>query len=179
MAQRRGSRFPRTSGGFRRRTGWEEGPFSATTAVSVASQVVWSTAQQAVVDGLTLIRIRGEVNLFLNVASSALDGFDRVAMGICIVSENAVGVGATAIPHPLGDIAWEGWLWHWVGSLISPTATIDQTTGPASIRIPIDSKAMRKLGESDTVVGMAQFSVETGTAIAQFNANTRMLFKLP
>ena len=102
-----------------------------------------------------------------------------MAIGICNVSENASGVGITAVPHPITDMSWDGWLYHaLLGPLISLTTTEEGQTGLAMIRHEIDSKAMRKLKAQDVTVGVVEVSTEIGTATMTFQARTRILDKL-
>ena len=177
MAILKTSRFRRTSA-TRRRTGWEDGP-NGTVAATVDSSALFGNSQQIAQDGLTLVRIRGELNCALSTITTSLDGFGRVAAGICVVSENAFAVGVTAIPTPADDIAWDGWIWYSIVSLFGPSATVSNSDGPANVRIPIDSKAMRKLRAPDVLVGVMQFQTEIGAAVITCKLNTRMLLKLP
>jgi len=140
---------------------------------------VWSLGQAAGSDGLTLVRIRGEVLLFIEAATSVGDGFIQYALGICDVSENAAGIGVTAIPAPLTDVAWDGWIWHHSGAgIISLTTTEEGNTGTAVIRIPIDNKAMRKTPATNVLVGVIELGTEVGAPIVRMSANTRILDKL-
>ena len=129
--------------------------------------------QQSTIDGLTVARIRGEFLGFNSAVAAVTDAF-RFAAGICKVSENAFGAGGSAIPDPLADISWDGWMWHttgWLGGLI--------LEGAGLARVEIDSKSMRKLPETDLLVGMVSTDSEAGTVTAQFKLITRMLVLLP
>ena len=131
------------------------------------------------VDGNTIVRLRGSALLYLTSVAAALNGFTRVALGIGIVSTAAATVGITAVPTPLTEINWEGWMFHWTGSLINIDNTIDDSIGGGVVRIPIDSKAMRKINDDETLFGVVEVSGEVGTAVMGFNGSTRMLVKLP
>ena len=180
MARSRGSSFRRT-GGFRRRAGWEQGPQTAgILALTSAGSSLWTVGQQSVLDGLTIVRVRGEFTIVQSLATAVLDGFEDYALGMCFVSENAFGIGATAIPQPLTDIAWDGWFWHHSGAQISSSETTEVGRGPmGAMRVPIDSKGMRKLRETDVCVGVIELGTEIGTATVRFAATTRILLKLP
>ena len=159
----------------RRRTGWSAGP-SGLLTLTAAGQQAFGTTSIAALDGLTLARIRGELLLQLTSDAATADGFNQIAVGICDVSENAAGIGITAIPHPLADIDWDGWIWHWVGSIV------DNAGGDAvgsGARVVIDNKSMRKTPESNVLVGVLGAGVEIGTAIVKVNLNTRVLDLLP
>ena len=177
MPIRRGSRFPRTAGASRRKTSWEEGPFGLIT-VAADGVTIFPLGTQINADGLTLVRMRGDLLLQLNLATAALDGF-RVGVGICMVSINAFNVGATAIPDPIADMDWDGWFFHWSGHLKSVSAVEDTGNVGVSVRIPIDNKAMRKLRATDAMVAILETDDEVGTASLTANLSTRFLIKLP
>ncbi len=149
--------FRRTPPSLRRKTSWGVGPEGTLTISDVTPAGFPITAVVADTD-LTIVRIRGEVNMFLQVTDSGLGGFGRIGLGICIVSENAAGVGQTAVPHPITDLAWDGWLWHWTGSLQTPLSSTEGTglAGSDSYRLVIDNKAMRKIHTTDTIIGMVE-----------------------
>ena len=99
-------------------------------------------------DDLTIVRLRGSLVLGLESATAINDGFDVVSAGICNVTENAFGAGVTAIPDPIADIAWDGWLWHWDGSLMALKVAALGDAGLSNIGayvVPIDNKAVRNL----------------------------------
>ena len=139
---------------------------------------MFGIAQEATEDGLTIVRTRGEFNAGLSLITGSLDGYPRVAFGLCIVNQNAAGVGVTAVPSPLDDIRWDGWFFHWIGSFIGLSATETNAAGVAIARVPIDSKAMRKLKSTDNVVGVAAASNEVGTAQLNVMLNCRVLVKI-
>jgi len=180
MPLRQRSRFPVRSS--RRKTGWSAGPGQlGLSSLTANGSVMWSTGAVIGLDGLTLVRTRGSVGLWLEVVGTIGDGFTRVGLGICIVSGDAFGIGVTAVPTPLTDIAWDGWLWH---KIVSPmfgfSVTEGENTGPISqVRVDIDSKAMRKQKETDVQIGVIEALGEVGTATLSFVADTRVLDKIP
>ena len=165
----------------RRKTSWNAGPTQlAGTALSAAGSTIWSLGQSGTGDGLTIIRLRGEAELFLSVVTSVGDGFAAFAMGIGIVSSQAFAAGGASMPAPLTNTTWDGWMWHYSGAGLFGQSTTELAAGPIdAVRIPIDSKAMRKVGSNEVIFGAVEMGVETGTATAVFTANSRMLFKLP
>ena len=176
MARR--SSHDRVRTGSRRRTGWEEGPgtqtlVSLTTSGSSVVGLGFSTS----IDGFTVARMRGYVEMFLNAAVGADGNGFAGAIGIGIVSSAAFAVGITAMPTPITEITWEGWLYHRFFSLHSS----DITAGDVDHRNEsweIDSKAMRKLDSDDTIF-VAVEATETGTAQLNVRVGTRMLMFLP
>ena len=180
MAIRRGSSRTRGSAPPRRKYLWVDGPQGSQSLTSEIKNF-FPLATQAILPGLTVVRLRGEVNLFQTSAVAAIDGFDRVALGICIVSEQSAAVAAAAgLPSPDLDMDWPGWMWHWSGSLFSAAAHVEPTSeGPASVRIVIDNKSMRIWKDSDVMVGVVAANGEVSTASLQATMNVRVLTKLP
>ena len=178
MAHSRGSGFRRAVSS-RRQTSWELGA-EGTLQLSAAGAAGFSLGGEALESGLTIVRTRGELTMGLSVATSVLDGFTRVAFGICIVSQNAFGIGITAVPTPIADEAWDGWFVYWTGSLFSlvATAALNNAEGPANKVISIDSKAMRKIKATDTILGVIEVENEVGTASLTAKLSTRTLVKL-
>jgi len=181
LARSRGRGFPSRGSTSRRRTGWEEGPFTdARLALSAAGATGWSIGQTSLVDGLTIARIRGSFAFFLDTATSDNDGFLSLAVGIGIVTTPAFLVGITAMPSPLTEIEWEGWMYHKLVSGVYRADQVDElgNAGSSEVRVDIDTKAMRKLDSEETVFGAVELGLETGTATGIFSAHTRMLIML-
>ena len=175
MARQGSSRFPRTGARSRRQTTWLVGPQGETGVISSSVSAVLALGTQAIANGLTIVRTRGE--LFIQQQSSAAigDGFEG-AFGLGIVSENASGIGVTAIPTPLADIGWDGWLYHRLFSVKAPTSTV--IDGPGSLlRVEVDSKAMRKFKSTDVLVGVLEVE-ELGVATMQLTFRSRVLVKI-
>ena len=155
---------------------WAEGPFGLVTMSSV-TKTVFPTGQTGS-GSTTLIRMRGEVLLQMVSASAALDGFKQLAIGIGIVSGDAFGIGSTAIPGPRTDSTWGGWLWYWTGTMQASSASVTSVEGSQVARIPIDSKAMRKISPNETIFGAIEAETEVGTYVLAAELSTRFLVKL-
>ena len=99
---------------------------------------------------------------------------------MCVVTQNAAGIGVTAIPDPVVDIAWDGWFYHAQGDIRSQGSTAAQllTNDVSMVRHVIDSKAMRKIHLTDTIVAVLGV-VETTVAVGFAHLRTRILVKLP
>ena len=146
--------------------------------ISTNSNTLFAEGAASGEDGTTHIRLRGELLLALTSVGSVLDGFPEVAAGVCIVTDNAFGVGITAIPDPIVDQAWDGWLWYWTGAIIATNATLGRGSVSAEVRLSIDSKAMRKFKATDVMCGVISTADEVGVAGMQATLNTRALDKL-
>jgi len=169
------SRFQRTSGS-RRRTAWNLGPRGTALSKTSAQTNVLSVGVEAGVEGITIVRLRGRFFVQLNAASAVDESF-RWALGICVVTQNAAGIGATAIPEPVTDIGWDGWLFHSQGLLNSRDATPLIHSGLFQT-YELDSKAMRKFKLTDVCVAVFQF-LEVGACTISAGLESRMLVKLP
>ena len=179
MARSRGSRlgFPQRTA--RRRSGWAFGPGGTTQQTSTTgSSVILGAYVTPTVDGLTVVRIRGDLMLYLSATTGAVDGF-LGAVGIGLSTEAALDVGVGSVPTPITEEDWDGWLYHRYFSVRGPGAAvptigIDMTS---TFREAVDTKAMRKLNEESGLY----FAVEmvlTGTATLRMQFNSRMLLKL-
>ena len=172
----RRSRFHQTSG-RRRAVSWSTGPAGVSGAISATSNNIFPTASQVVADDLTLVRTRGELSIGLTVAGgAAAEGFDW-AFGMCSVTENASGVGVTAVPDALADANWDGWFVHEMGSLWTRSTTLVESSSFQERIIKIDSKAMRKLRFSDLVIAsIGVTEIGAGSTMQAF-LSTRILLK--
>ena len=175
----RGSSFrPRFSSGQRRKTTWSDGP-EGIVALSASGSILIPVGITANISATTLVRVRGSMIIGLTATSAALDGFHG-AFGLCLVSDNAATVGITAIPQPVTDSSWDGWLYHHTFAVKTLTGTITNANNALAAfeRTAIDSKAMRKWKESDVLVGVLE-ATEVGTSVLTAELRSRFLVKLP
>ncbi len=120
----------------------------------------------------TIVRTRGMFHISSD-QTGALE-FQETAYGSIVVSDEAVAVGATAIPRPFDDAGWDGWLmWQSYTNALE----FGDATGfmfPAAMTWQIDSKGMRKVSDNETVVLMC----ESQTGAVRCAMHLRILFKL-
>ena len=127
------------------------------------------------VDGLTIVRTRGEMLFSLRSTSAVGEGF-LVGAALGIVTNDAFAVGVTAVPSPIDDIDWDGWYWHQLVHLFEAVGVSDDGI-TTNARIQIDSKAMRKIGVNETAFMVIE-GAEVGTSVVAAFGLTRMLLKL-
>ena len=169
------SRYPRRSS-VRRKTSWAVGPTSSGVQTITAPSVTLMTlGSQVLEDGLTLTRIRGELDLAIRTADADGSGMHG-AFGICYMTENAFGIGSTAVPDPVADEFWNGWIWHRYWSVFEQLT--GSTNGYGFVRLEIDSKAQRKEKAADVLVGVLTVA-EVGTIVMDVVMRSRILVKLP
>jgi len=180
----RGS-FPARGRTTRRETNWDVG-VGGTVQDNVASTAAIFLGQAITpsVPGLTVIRIRGQLLIYLSAAAVANDGFEG-AIGIGVASLAAVTAGIGSVPTPRIEASSDNWLWHSFFSVhsggIIDTMGADNdmqiNSGSAVIRMEIDSKAMRKFDQAQSIYAAIDV-VEQGTAVARISLDTRTLVKL-
>ena len=158
----------------KRKVTWDGGPEGISSTLTDNSVSIFATGAEALSD-ITVVRIRGHVELMVG-GSADLSGWDAVALGICIVSQNAFGVGVTAVPNPLTDIGWDGWQWHWIAPLHVSDLSLEGT--PFRTLVEIDNKSMRKMRSTDTIIGVVATGIEVGTATLTSTMQTRILSKV-
>jgi len=165
----------------RRPVTWAFGVGDASATISATGKTIW-TGQISSSGGSaleqTVTRIRGSGRILLKTATAAGDGF-TVGLGICLAETTAATLGVTALPGPLTDRDWDGWIWHGFFFVQSVTATIADgvNASSASVAYVIDSKAMRKWdGGAEVLIGMTEVT-ELGTGSMEHNSDTRVLLK--
>jgi len=171
-------RFHGPSRSRKRLSAWDEGPVDPGTTITGTGVSVWNTGIVLVNESkVTIVRTRGQI-MFSIVGAVGADG-DRMegAIALGIVSSDAFAGGVT--PDPIDDASWPGWFWyHHFDVTDGDIAGGNNSSAVSRVqRIQIDSKAMRKWGENETIFGVVQ-AVETGALSVEFVARTRMLFKL-
>ena len=182
MARRRGFPLARAP---RRKSSWQIGPgSSAVTTFTATSSAFLGSAVVALVDGLTIVRTRGELLLKLRTAASGLDAMIG-AFGIAVATEAAVTAGAGSLPTPVVESNWNGWLYHRFftlnpGGVIDGSAATDHdivNSTSAALRIEVDSKAMRKFRTEDSLFAMIEVA-ESGAVTMDAWFDSRFLIKL-
>ena len=139
--------------------------------VSVAATGSSLVATAPFTEPATLMRTRGAVSIIPD--STAADVSIVGAIGMAIVSTDAVGIGITAIPTPYADADWGGWfVWRSFAFRFESITQVGVLLGSWSLEI--DSKAMRKITPNETMVIVAE---SQGGAFA-ITDGTRHLIKL-
>ena len=173
-------------GRTRRLTAWSLGPGGDDLATldvaqfSTTTTMVLGTGVTPVIPALTVVRIRGMMDLQLVSADAARSGYNWAA-GIGIVQSDAFAGAVSGMPDPFTDADWPGWLWHQMGVLTAPVAALSATLGNEAITrqsFQVDSKAMRKLRQSEVLFAIMEAD-ELGTSTMDVKFASRVLVKLP
>ena len=173
MAVRR-SRFTPRAPGQRRQTSWFEIQLTQTAVASNAAVLVASlTTAEKAKRPFTIVRT--QLSTHLTTDQLAATELQAIAVGMCVVSDQASAIGVTAIPTPDTDMASDLWFlhrWNFDEFLLASAVGFDSPTGRI---LHIDSKAMRKVNNDEDVV----LVVETGAISSGVNFITagRLLIK--
>jgi len=149
--------------GVKRHGDWSSHTPQTSMSSLAANSVVLSQTFTPTGAGETVIRTRGLFGWGSDQQAASEEQMG--AVGIGIVSAQAVSVGITAIPHPDTDVGWSGWLWH---SFFCSQFTFGTAVGfdtQMINRIVIDSKAMRKVGDEERLVVVVENSHGTSGMI--------------
>jgi len=162
----------RFGGGPKRQVTWFGPADQAYITVGAGAKVLLSSLDPGTA-GLpkpTIVRSRGVVSINpVTAADAQIVG----AFGIAIVSDQALAAGIASIPGPLNDSGWDGWF---VWRSFAFTQTQLDATGSLiqSIQLEIDSKAMRKVSDNESLVAVA----ESQAVAFEIYDGVRTLFKL-
>ena len=172
MAHRRA--FPRGSGAIARArsTTWLEiEPLQFSIGANLILITHLMTAAELAKRPFTIVRTHLEVQ----VTSDQIGATERgvLGVGMAVVSDQAVAVGAAAVPAPIDDLDSD--LFFLIKLLFYEftfvtAAGFDSVSGTQA---SIDSKAMRKVNNDQEAVVVAQ----TGTVGARFQIGGRILIK--
>ncbi len=185
MAQfRRLSRTSPERTSLRRKSTWDLGPGdNGPLTAFIASGTQLTSGVTPVVEGITVVRIRGRLQLRLVTAVSSADGFHG-AFGIGIITAAAFTAGVASVPTPITEMGWNGWLFHQMLSLkaVQPIAaagvSLAGDESSSVLNMEVDTKAMRKFGSDMVLFGAIELT-EVGDAALDWYFNTRALYKLP
>ena len=120
----------------------------------------------------TVIRSRGFV--FVGSDQEAASEEQIVTYGHCVVSEQAIAIGVTAIPTPFTDVESDLW---WVYETVASRLVVTPAgTGSPGMTQYFDSKAMRKVEDGQDIVSVVETT--SGSAGARVLTGVRLLLKL-
>ena len=167
MAARRGTRFP-VSRGRKNDYDWEG---VTTLSLALAASGVTTAVVFLADQSETLVRMRGEVLVWLDASGSAQGDACVVACGLIVAS-----LGSTQAVDPINE-GGANWLWHSFFTLATESAIANAVTAPdsASRRLIIDNKAMRKLREDEEIQFIVANQDIAGAPVVNVVAGLRAL----
>ena len=152
MARRHASRFTRPAAKTKVWFGLGTGTI---TIVAATTQILTSlNAAALALRPFTILRTHAQI--MLTSDQTATSETPEGALGRTIVTEQALAIGATAVPDPLLEPDADWYLYQ----AVMTTFLFGDATGfgPDGNQYSIDSKAMRKVGINDDVITVIQAS---------------------
>ncbi len=140
------------------------------------SGVVLSSSLSAAVLALrpfTVVRTRGSLSMLSDQFANTED--QQVAYAFCVVSDQAVAIGVTAVPTPLTDSDSD---LYFVYETMMSRILVASAIGINAVAVEriIDSKAMRKVEDGQQVIAVAEAPASSeGLRLYSYN---RILIKL-
>ena len=161
----------------RRQTRWLDVP-SANASIGAAQGAILInslTAVELALRPFTVIRV--EMALLLTSDQSAASEFQGAAVGMAVVSDQAVGIGVTAVPTPITDQESDLWFFY---KLLKSEFTFASGVGFEQIIHPIhaSSRAMRKVEDGSDIVVVVESDIAAVTAGVVVGTGGRVLIKL-
>ena len=155
----------------RRGTFWGRSPADTGVTILAKNTAVIDSTAVPVVQGETIVRTRGFINVRSDQVDAAEDG--PGALGACVLSDEAVAAAGAAVPTPYSNADSDMWFLHqffdWSVSLGAHEFNPLQ-------RYEFDSKAMRKMQQGETLA----FIVENGSVTngLEYYLHFAVLFKV-
>ncbi len=142
--------------------------------VGANTKILAGTFNTATLENRPFTIVRTRAALQIESDQTAASEVTRGAVGMTVVSDQAVAAGIASIPGPHDNTDGEWFVWE---PFINSFALGDATgfVEPAGTNITIDSKAMRKVNANDDLAVV--FEVQ-GTPGAIITMQGRMLIKL-
>ena len=142
---------------------------------SVNSDELVQGAALAFASPSTILRIRGAVQASFDSTNTVGDDL-ALTWAIGIVSSDAFAAGVSAMPDPAGEPEYP-WLWWGTMFLHSEeTAVPAAAWGTHSMRLEVDSKAMRKVSPGQSLVWLMQATSQVGAPLTNIDfMQTRVL----
>ena len=169
------SRFQRGGPrGQRRLTSWFDIPAQLNVLSAVGGTIFTSlSGVEAALRPFTIERVHLELLIFSDQV--AADEIQIGAVGMCVVSDQAAGAGVGSVPTPVTDDDSDLWFLHQyvMNSFLFVSAV--GVDGQEGTRYSIDSKAKRKVTDSEDVLLIGEVS-GAGDGITLVTAG-RMLLK--
>jgi len=179
MANIRRSRaggFIRGGRRMRRETIWASVPVASNTVALGTSLILTGlSAAGLALRPFTVVRVRGLIALRSD--QNANSEAQWVSYGHCVVSDQALAIGVTAVPTPVTDAQSDLWfVYEELANAIivsSATSVLQHTVSK-----DFDSRAMRKVEEGQDLISVMETPATGITEGVIFRDHFRMLLKL-
>ena len=113
----------------------------------------------------TILRARGYVQATMDSTKQVGDNM-TLTFALGIVSTDAFGAGAGSLPDPAAEPEYP-WLWWGAMDLTAQVAAGDDAWGSHSQRLEVDTKAMRRLNPSQSLIWVAEATSVAGAPVVE------------
>ena len=140
-----------TRGGRRRETSWLDVEL-ASNVVNTSGTLISHVMVAAELAKRPFTVIRSILEVLITSDQLGADEFQMSAIGMCVVSSQAVAIGVTAVPTPLTDQGSDLWFLH--QNLLNDFLFISGVgvDGSAGRRYGLDSRAARKVNDDQEII---------------------------
>ena len=147
---------------------------TATTLAGGSGAVILNSANAALLSlrPFTVVRVRGILHLSSDQAGAPEQ--QAVAMGLCVVSDQALAIGVSAVPTPVTD-AFSDLFFVYQEIMTKGDAT---AAGQIGEMVQYDSRAMRKVSDDQDVIVVLESQLAALTDGTITRHHGRMLIKL-
>jgi len=142
---------PRRGHSNRRRTNWSAFFRHQFAFSGLSNKLLATVGFTTTVETSTLGRTRGTFAAQLVAPTPVGEGYAG-AVGIGKVQIEAFNAGVAAVPGPLLDVDWDGWLYHQFFEITAGEPLSGAGSSLDSQRETIDVKAMRKIDASEIFI---------------------------
>ena len=122
---------------------------------------VLGTTALAFGDKQTITRIRG--SMLFSLDPSGADELVVIAVGIIVVSTQALLAGEASVPDPFDSIG-SPFIWYQFVILGGPDLVTNTGVMQKNQRVEVDAKAMRRVGLDESMAVKAQVAIVDGDA---------------
>ena len=89
-------------------------------------------------------------------AAPVAGDFCSIFFGLAVLSTDAVAVGATAVPDPVGEPQYP-WIFWKLFAFGFASISADPSSAGASVRLQVDSRTMRKVKPREFLVWIVEY----------------------
>ncbi len=155
-----------------RDTVWADLPLISSSLGTTGSAVLTTALNAAGLALRPFTVIRERIMIYVTSDQEAASEAQNCAFGACVVTEQAVAIGVTAVPTPVTDLSSDLWYAHRWCMSSHGAGTVDSQRGQP---YELDSKAMRKVETGQDLITVVENGSNGGVIMAVAG---RSLFKL-
>ncbi len=168
-------RFPALRQGRRREMLWLPfGPFIISLNSSGVVLIATLNAAALLLRPFTIVRSRGWLKIISDQTANTENQF--VVYGNIVVKETAAAIGITAVPTPITEAGADFHVFEMLSSGIKVVSAA--STFEAGFQKAYDSKAMRKVGDDDDLISVAEAPASGISEGLTLTSGSRILLKL-